>query len=125
MYNPPITTADGRGVSFRVGECMQKRWLLIVLLLLMAIGAAPRQVGRKISIASTKFTPDNLVLARNETVRWINDDDCDHALVDEAGTFSSGKLKPGQAFDFKFVKAGTYVYRCKLHPRERGKITVR
>ena len=60
-----------------------------------------------------------------DTVRWTNNDDVDHTIDAADGSFSSGKVKSGQTYEFKFTKAGTYDYGCKLRPRMKGKIVVK
>jgi plastocyanin len=96
--------------------------LALSLLLLSATPKPPPP--KKISIAGGKFTPATLNITVGDTVQWSNDDDQDHTIEADDGSFASAKLKGGATFDHKFTKAGTYAYHCKLHPREKGKVTV-
>ncbi len=38
--------------------------------------------------------------------------------------FDSGTLARGQAFEYTFIRAGTYPYHCAFHPHMKGVVTV-
>ena len=40
------------------------------------------------------------------------------------GKFSSGTLKKGDSYSFKFNKTGTYKYICAIHPFMKGSVKV-
>jgi plastocyanin len=104
------------------------RWTLFILLTLATalLAAAPRKPAPKeVSIKDLKFAPATLTIAVGDTVRWTNNDDVDHTVDAVNGAFSSGKLKTNQTFEFRFTKAGTYDYGCKLRPRTKGRIVVK
>ena len=102
-------------------------WITLVLLLIgspMALGFLKGN-REDISIKDGKFNPAAVNIVVNDSVEWTNDDNRDHRIVADDGSFDSGKIKPGETFTFKFAKAGTFSYACALHPREKGKIVVK
>jgi plastocyanin len=98
---------------------------LLLLACLLALGAQRGGATRSVSIAGGRFVPANISASVGDTVQWSNADDKDHWIEADQGAFASGKIKPGGSFGVRFVRAGTYAYHCKLHPREKGIITVR
>jgi plastocyanin len=57
-------------------------------------------------------------------VTWTNDDDRDHTVNADDGSFKSGTIGSGKAYKFKFAKKGKYAYSCSFHPRMKGVIVV-
>ena len=99
---------------------------LLVLAVLTLVLAARGAGGQKhtVSIDSGKFSPATLTIKAGDTVVWTNNDDHDHSISAGDGSFKSGNLSGGQAFEHTFTKAGKYTYTCAYHPRERGTIIV-
>jgi plastocyanin len=100
------------------------------ILLLLAAGLAcvagqPKASREDVSIKNGAFSPATAAIAPNDSVEWSNDDQRDHRITADDGSFDSGKLKPGDSFSKKFTKAGTWGYSCALHPREKGKVVVK
>jgi len=77
-----------------------------------------------VSIENFTFNPSTLTIANGTQVKWINNDNTDHTIVDEKGLFNSGTLNPGKNFTYTFTTTGTYNYYCSLHPSMRGTIQV-
>lgn len=93
-----------------------------MLILALGLISASRSATREVSIGGGKFIPPSVSIKAGDVVRWSNDDDKDHWIEADDGSFASGKLKVGQTFEHKFSSGGTYAYHCKLHPREKGKV---
>ena len=51
-------------------------------------------------------------------------DQLHNVTFDSESSLSDSALAPGGAWQVKFTKAGTYSYKCTLHPGMNGKITV-
>ena len=77
-----------------------------------------------VSISDSAFRPAAVAVRVGQTVQWTNADDRDHQVAADKGQFKSGTIKPGDAFEFKFEKAGEYKFHCPLHPRARGVVKV-
>jgi plastocyanin len=61
-----------------------------------------------------------------DTVEWDwVDPEQPHTVTADDGTFDSGAPQSkGSVFKFTFTRAGTYPYKCQIHPSMTGKITV-
>ena len=92
---------------------------------MMGIGAGPTApVGTSVRMAGSRFEPSNLTIAVGDTVRWFNDDALPHTVSATDGSWDSGNLAPGQAFERRFDTAGSYPYLCRYHPGMVGTIEV-
>ncbi|HHL40200.1 MAG TPA: hypothetical protein ENJ37_06815 [Deltaproteobacteria bacterium] len=75
------------------------------------------------------FAPDNIVIGRGETVRWVSEDGAEHRIVSVrthggAGGLSSPEIAPGAAWEHRFDEPGSYYYVCVIHRTMFGKVTV-
>ena len=104
------------------------RFLLIVIALLSCAAAAAPLASEggsaSVSIANKKYDPATINIKVGDTVTWTNNDDHDHTVVADDGSFKSDKLGNGDIFQHQFKKAGTYSYSCAYHPRMKGKVIV-
>src|SRR5215212_4178536 len=109
---------------------MRLKLAIILPLLFVLIGtgsnAAPKdkEPAEDVSIKNRAFSPNPLRIKKNETVVWKNNDDIDHTVDAEDGSFQSGTIKSGKTFKHTFKKAGKYSYTCHIHPRMKGTIVV-
>ncbi|HWQ89231.1 MAG TPA: cell wall-binding repeat-containing protein, partial [Desulfitobacteriaceae bacterium] len=76
-----------------------------------------------ISIKDFTFTPAVLTVSAGSTVVWTNNDSTTHNI--KSSDFNSTDLAPGDTFEFKFEKTGTYNYSCGIHPAMTGQIIVK
>jgi plastocyanin len=73
------------------------------------------------------FKPDNIIIKKGETVKWVNDDSVEHKFstvtaISES-SFDAKTVEPGNSFEYKFEKPGEYFYICFIHQSMIGKIT--
>jgi plastocyanin len=73
---------------------------------------------------SDRFTPFGLTIRAGDTVRWVNNDEDDHAVVsddafDTAGHKGTDQViqADGGTFSLRFKHAGSFVYYCRFHAR--------
>ncbi len=79
----------------------------------------------EVVMSSLAFYPTTLTLKVGTTIKWANKDEASHTVTAKDGSFDSGVLKPGASFSFTFNNAGTFEYRCNLHPEQmNAKIVV-
>lgn len=78
------------------------------------------------------YAPDvvTVVLGKNNTVLWTNDDVAPHtATSDTGGVFDSGLTGPlttqGGTYQFTFTAPGTYHYHCSFHAWMQGTVIVK
>lgn len=74
------------------------------------------------------FRPDNIIIKKGSTVRWVNNDVNGHIFasmpfIGDGGIFSP-TVNPGESWEHKFEKPGEYYYLCFIHQSMIGKITV-
>jgi len=107
---------------------MRSKLLLIIPLLLMItcplLAQRQREPQEDVSIKNRAFSPANLKIKKGESITWKNNDNMDHTVDADDGSFSSGNLKSGKTYKYTFKKAGKYPYSCRLHPRMKGTIVV-
>ena len=69
-----------------------------------------------------------VVLGKNNTVTWINQDDTAHGFASDKGGKdawgSRGVLKPGNSFSVTFNNTGIYDYHGQPHPWQTGTVIV-
>lgn len=77
------------------------------------------------------FIPDDVSVANNTSVYWINKDSVAHSITsgqpadDATGMmFDSGLIPPGGHFVHKFGKTGVYQYFDQVHPWDTGVVRV-
>jgi len=70
------------------------------------------------------FAPNELIVAKGTTVKWIQNDNVTHIVVSN-GLFESKPLTKGDEFSFTFNTPGKYNYYCSIHTSMTGKIIVK
>jgi plastocyanin len=105
-------------------------------------GAVPGGPPTGWDVWATLFEPSSLTIDAGDSVTWTST--ADHTVTfgtlppgvpnrqpvggtsySGSGTVSSGHLPAGQRFTLTFPRAGTYAYRCLLHPASmKGTIVV-
>ena len=76
------------------------------------------------SLTTTVYSPNPIVLAVGGTATWKNNDSVTHTATANDGTWSSGSIAPGASFSRTFPAAGSFPYRCTIHPGMVGTVTV-
>jgi plastocyanin len=83
-----------------------------------------KEAGGEVSIKKMKFSPDEVTVKPGEKVVWTNNDNYDHTVVADDGSFKSGNIGHGDTFEHKFEKKGKFKYSCTYHPRMKGVVIV-
>jgi plastocyanin len=79
-----------------------------------------------VRIKDFAFDPATIRAEVGQRVKWQNDDaGVTHTVTADGGAFDSGDLTKGKEFSFIFRRAGSFPYRCAIHPSMRGTVTVR
>jgi plastocyanin len=73
--------------------------------------------------SASSFTPESLNIARGVTVTWTNRDSTTHNVSSNSNLFV-GDMTPGGTFSRRFDTAGSFTYRCTLHPTMTGTVNV-
>jgi plastocyanin len=83
---------------------------------------APEEIT--ISIADFAFDPATAEVAPGTIVTWVNDDAAPHTVTSDDGAFDSGRLEPGDSFEFTFDEPGSFPYHCDIHPNMTASVEV-
>jgi plastocyanin len=71
------------------------------------------------------YTPAQITITAGTTVVWRNDDVVEHSVTAVDGSWDSGVIMPGAAWQRAFPDAGTFEFFCTPHPFMRGTVVVR
>ncbi|MBI5971211.1 MAG: cupredoxin domain-containing protein [Deltaproteobacteria bacterium] len=86
------------------------------------------EVPKPTANAKNVFAPDNIVIKKGGTVRWINKDSTAHIFASLSFMGKKGiksqSVEPGKSYDFWFEKPGEYYYICYIHNSMIWKVTV-
>ena len=70
-----------------------------------------------------RFRPARLTIDRGDRVRWVNNDSVTHTTTSNDNDWNA-RVAPGDTFTRRFRQAGTFRYRCTIHPEMVGTIVV-
>lgn len=77
-----------------------------------------------VSIQNMRYSPPTITVKVGQSVTWTNNDDRDHTVVADDGSFQSDNISAGGTYRHKFTKVGRYKYGCRYHPRMKGEVVV-
>lgn len=94
-----------------------------------AAGTAGVNLGTpaaKVSATDTlEFSPATVTVKVGDIVKWTNTGSVPHTITfNSEPSFSDPTLAPGATWEVKFSKAGTFAYRCTIHPGMDGQVVV-
>jgi plastocyanin len=77
----------------------------------------PAPVGEAVEVVllDDRFEPPSLTVAPGTTVRFVNMGANWHSVAAFDGSFDSGRLDPGTAFEIRFEQPGVVKFICKHH----------
>ena len=77
-----------------------------------------------IDIIDFQFVPQSVTVNLGDTVQWTNTGMSIHTTTSDTGIWDSGSMATGQSFSQVFNTAGTFTYRCMIHPFMTGSVIV-
>jgi len=83
--------------------------------------------GPGVTMQNISFQPASLSTKVGDTETWTNNESVGHDVTADDGSFKSGPaggLKQGDKFEHTFNKAGTFAYKCTVHPNMTGTVEV-
>jgi plastocyanin len=96
-----------------------------LLWLVVGMGATSTAAAdMQIDIQNFAFSPATLTIPVGTKVTWTNKDTATHTVTSDNGAFNSNNMPNGATFSFTFNQAGTFSYKCAIHPRMVASITV-
>jgi plastocyanin len=88
-------------------------------------GGASGDGADGVRIADFAFAPATVGAKVGQQVTWEHQDaGVTHTVAAVGGGFRSGDLEEGGTFSHRFPAAGTFAYRCAIHPDMRGTVRV-
>jgi hypothetical protein len=70
------------------------------------------------------FSPTRSRIRSGITLKWTNHGTLPHTIVAEDGTWTTGRILPGQSAIISIAKPGTYIFLSKEYPWAKGILTV-
>jgi plastocyanin len=86
--------------------------------------AASGPAAAVVRIANLGFDGKVVRIKAGGRVRWVNDDQLQHTVTADDGSFDSGPVEPGRSFERVFDRPGEFAYHCTPHPFMTGRIVV-
>lgn len=77
----------------------------------------------KVDINDFAFHPPTLTIAKGGKVSFSNSSGVTHTAT-RAGSFDTGRIKPGKSVTVRFAQKGTFAYHCTIHSFMHGKVVV-
>jgi plastocyanin len=88
-------------------------------------GAASGDAAGGVRIEGFAFAPATVDAQVGQQVTWEHRDaGATHTVTAVDGAFDSGELAEGDEFTHRFQTAGSFAYRCAIHPDMRGTVEV-
>ncbi|MBV1703824.1 MAG: cupredoxin family copper-binding protein [Hyphomicrobiales bacterium] len=106
------------------GKLTRRAVVAMAFIAASALAATASAASHKVTIQGFAFSPASISVAAGDSVTWTNQDGAPH-LVDGGAAFRSAALAKGQSFTFTFAKAGSFAYRCGIHPSMSGTVVVK
>lgn len=89
---------------------------LLVAIAVLGLPAAPAQAAEyHVRVVDSAYEPPELRIEPGDSVTWTWASTKAHTVTSDTGHFDSGQRSSG-TFTHRFQDAGTYAYRCQLHP---------
>jgi plastocyanin len=83
--------------------------------------------GAAVSMQNIAFNPQTITVKQGGTVTWTNDEAVGHDVTADDGSFQSGEsggMMQGDTFEHTFDQAGSFTYKCTVHPNMTGTVEV-
>lgn len=77
-----------------------------------------------VTIAGFAFEPGTVTVTVGDSVTWTNRDGRSHTATAIDGSFDTGAITTGSSEAVTFAAAGSFAYRCSVHPDMTGRVVV-
>ena len=111
---------------------VQSRFLMVVAVLLVIVSTSNSCTknsdmpgANEVFIQGSAFSPATITVKANTTITWTNKDGMAHTVTsDTPGLFESNSISGGGIWSHPFTTAGSFPYKCSVHPSMKGTIVV-
>ena len=80
--------------------------------------------ANEVWIQDMAFNPFSIKVPAGTTILWTNKDGVTHTVTSDKGLFDSGAISPSGTWSHLFSTAGTFTYKCAIHPNMTGSVVV-
>ncbi|HVF74058.1 MAG TPA: plastocyanin/azurin family copper-binding protein [Acidimicrobiales bacterium] len=112
---------------------MTRRALLLLALLVGACGGGDDDAADAptttspigvVSVQNSSFAPPSVSVKVGQKVTWTFRDSFSHTATADDGSFDSGRKSADATYEHTFATAGTFTYKCTVHPSMTGTVGV-
>jgi plastocyanin len=107
--------------------CVYHNWMVGKVIVKQAgaggavINIPPGTANDQLNYSPSHFT---VVIGKNNTVTFVNQDSTTHTVTALDGSFNSGDILAGKSWTHTFTTAGTFSFHCIYHSFMTGQVTV-
>jgi plastocyanin len=87
--------------------------------------ARPAPRVHTIAIRNFAFLPNEVTVARGDTIVWSNADFVPHSATARDGAWDSKAIEGSGSWRFVATRPGRHDYYCVFHPNMKGTVVVR
>jgi plastocyanin len=98
--------------------------LTIAAIAIAGTGSVALAADASVSIVNFAYSPSSVTINVGDSVTWTNNDDVAHTATANDGSFDTGSFGSGQSRAVTFNAAGSFPYRCSIHPQMIGTVVV-
>jgi plastocyanin len=80
--------------------------------------------ANEVFIQGMAFTPSAITVKAGTSITWTNNDGVAHTVTSNTGLFDSGTINPNGTYSHLFSTAGTFPYKCTIHPSMTASVVV-
>ena len=91
-------------------------------MLLVPVAQAGSPTRATVAVKDFSYSPASVTIKKGGTVNWVWRGRAPHDV--NGGSFRS-KIKTSGSWSHRFVRSGTFSYRCTIHASMTGKVVVR
>lgn len=77
-----------------------------------------------VTIKDFAYAPEPVSAAVGDVITWKNDDSVPHSATLEDDSCGTAPIAPGASGSLVFSTAGTYTYKCIIHPAQMKGFTI-
>jgi len=110
---------------------LQIRFMVITILLfsLLIVTNSCKKTAdvpgaNEILIQGMAFSPSTITFTAGTTITWTNKDGVPHTVTSNTGIFNSGSIGSNGTYSHLFNTAGTFPYKCTIHPSMTATVVV-
>lgn len=111
-------------VSSGVGAASSSSTSTMTMPATTAAAATAPVATDQVAIQGFAFGPAAITVKPGTTVTWTQQDEDQHTVTANDGSFASSPLITGKTFTHTFTAPGTYQYHCAIHPFMHGTVVV-